>query len=178
MLCAGAFSGLMVTSQASPLAQRIFSAPAATAAVIVSILALFNTAGRLLSGVVSDKIGIINTLRITFVLFIISQIILFLSVKIGIGLFIAGVCGVGLCFGAIMGVYPSFTARRFGAAHNSVNYGIMFCGFALAGFLGPMMLNSVYNSTGAYNLAFIIAAAFALVGLILTFIKTKGEKSL
>lgn len=173
MLMAGAFSGLMITSQASPMSQNIFAITPAFAATIVSILALFNTAGRLLSGVVSDKIGIINTLRVTFVLFIVSQILLFLSVSAGVGLFIAGVCGVGLCFGAIMGVYPSFTARQFGAAHNSVNYGIMFSGFSISGFLGPMMLNAVYSSTGAYNLAFIIAAAFALVGLLLTLVKAK-----
>ncbi len=173
MLMAGAFSGLMITSQASPMSQNIFGIAPATAAVIVSVLAVCNTGGRLLSGVVSDRIGIINTLRITFVLFIISQILLFLSVSAGLGLFIGGVCGVGLCFGAIMGVYPSFTARQFGAAHNSVNYGIMFSGFSISGFLGPMMLNSVYGTTGAYNLAFIIAAAFALVGLLLTLVKAK-----
>ena len=132
MLMAGAFSGLMITSQASPMSQNIFAITPAFAATIVSILAVFNTAGRLLSGVVSDKIGIINTLRVTFVLFIVSQILLFLSVNAGIGLFIAGICGVGLCFGAIMGVYPSFTARQFGAAHNSVNYGIMFSGFSIS----------------------------------------------
>ena len=72
MLCMGAVSGLMITSQASPLAQGIFGVPAADAAVIVSVLALFNTAGRLLSGAVSDKAGIINTLRITFIIFIVS----------------------------------------------------------------------------------------------------------
>ena len=72
-----------------------------------------------------------------------------------------------------MGIYPGFTAKRFGSAHNSVNYGIMFCGFAFAGFLGPLILNSVYNATGAYNLAFIIAASLAMVGLLLTFIKSR-----
>jgi len=174
MLMAGAFSGLMITSQASPMSQNIFAITPAFAATIVSILAVFNTAGRLLSGVVSDKIGIINTLRVTFVLFIVSQILLFLSVSVGIGLFIAGICGVGICFGAIMGVYPSFTARQFGAAHNSVNYGIMFSGFSISGFLGPMVLNTVYSSTGAYNLAFIIAACLALGGLLLTLIKSKA----
>ena len=171
MLCMGAISGLMITSQASPLAQGIFGMPAAGAAVIVSILALFNTGGRLLSGAVSDRIGIINTLRITFILFILGQALLLISLSAGSGLFIAGVCVVGLCFGSIMGIYPSFTAKKFGAAHNSVNYGIMFCGFALAGYLGPMLLNTVYNSTGAYNLAFIIAAALALAGLLLTLVK-------
>ena len=176
MLCGGAFSGLMITSQASPLAQKIFGTLPAQAAIIVSVLAVFNTCGRLVSGVVSDKIGIINTLRITFVIFVISQAMLFISANVGLGLFIAGICGVGLCFGAIMGIYPSFTARTFGSAHNSVNYGIMFCGFALAGYLGPMMLSSVYESTGAYSLAFIIAAAFALAGLLLTFIKNKNQE--
>lgn len=173
MLCAGAFSGLMIISNAAPLAKKIFFVSADLAAIIVSVLALFNTAGRILSGFVSDKIGVINTLRSTFVFFIIAQILLFISVSSGLILFIIGVCIVGLCFGSIMGIYPGFTAEKFGAAHNSVNYGIMFCGFSLAGYLGPLILNSIYNLTDSYKFAFPAAAGFALIGLILTFVKAK-----
>lgn len=43
-----------------------------------------------------------------------------------------------------MGIYPGFTASQFGSKNNSVNYGIMFIGFALAGFLGPMSMNSLF----------------------------------
>lgn len=53
MLCCGAFSGLMITSQASPLAQQMIGMTAAEAAVVVSILALLNTSGRILAGVIS-----------------------------------------------------------------------------------------------------------------------------
>ena len=36
-----------------------------------------------------------------------------------------------------MGVFPGFVTDAFGLKYNSVNYGIMFIGFALAGFIGP-----------------------------------------
>jgi MFS family permease len=82
-------------------------------------------------------------------------------------LFFAGVSLVGLCFGALMGIYPGFTADQFGPAHNSVNYGIMFIGFALAGLLGPMLMNTVVSATGRYQPAFIACAVLAAVGEVL-----------
>ena len=46
MLMCGAFSGLMVTSQASPMAQQLAGMSVGLAATAVSVLALFNAAGR------------------------------------------------------------------------------------------------------------------------------------
>ena len=54
--------------------------------------------------------------------------------------FYAGVSVIGISFGAFMGVFPGFTADQFGAKNNSVNYGIMFIGFAAAGFFGPTVM--------------------------------------
>ena len=74
---------------------------------------------------------------------------------------------VGVSFGSFMGVYPGFTADQFGARNNSVNYGIMFIGFALAGYFGPQIMRSVYNSTGIYQNAFLIACGLNIAGIIL-----------
>ena len=52
-----------------------------------------------------------------------------------------------------MGVFPGFTADQFGAAHNSVNYGIMFIGFAMAGYFGPTIMKNVYYKNGFYTQA-------------------------
>ena len=71
---------------------------------------------------------------------------------------------IGFSFGSIMGIYPGFTAQRFGRKNNSVNYGIMFIGFALAGILGPMVMNAILGSTGRYQPAFLASAALAVVG--------------
>jgi len=84
--------------------------------------------------------------------------------------FCIGISIVGICFGAFMGVFPGFTVDKFGPANNSVNYGIMFIGFALAGYVGPAVMKNVYSTYGDYRNAFLIAIIVAVVGFGLTFI--------
>ena len=79
--------------------------------------------------------------------------------------FIIGICIVGLCFGSFMGIFPGFTASQFGSKNNSVNYGIMFVGFALAGLLGPTAVKAMYNRSGSYQPAFLIAIVLAVIGI-------------
>ncbi len=69
-----------------------------------------------------------------------------------------------------MGVFPGFTADQFGTKNNSVNFGIMFSGFAVAGYVGPTIMTSVFNSTNSYKGAFLIGIGFSLAGLVLTYI--------
>lgn len=169
MLCCGAFAGLMVVSQASIVAQDLAGFSAAQAAVAVSALALANTAGRIVAGMLSDKLGPVATLRLVFVLLICGMSALFASSASAVALFVGGLLVVGLCFGSVMGVYPGFTALRFGSKNNSVNYGIMFIGFALAGILGPSIMNVLASLFGSYQPAFAVAAALGAVGIVLTF---------
>ncbi|CCL00218.1 nitrate/nitrite transporter [Clostridioides difficile] len=69
-----------------------------------------------------------------------------------------------------MGIFPGFTVDKFGPKNNSVNYGIMFIGFAFAGYVGPAVMKNVYATDGNYQRAFIIAIVIALIGFILTFL--------
>ena len=176
MLCCGAFSGLMVTSQASPVAQNMIGMTAAEAAVAVSVLAMFNTLGRILAGFISDKIGSVNTILGVFLVSVLGLGLLFISGEGSVATFYIGVCIVGLCFGSIMGIYPGFTASQFGARNNSVNYGIMFIGFAAAGYFGPTIMSKIYASAGAYQTAFLAAMALAIAGAVLTFAFRKLSK--
>lgn len=168
MLLCGAFSGLMAVSQASPIAQRMIGMPPAQAAVVVSVLALFNAAGRIVSGAVSDKIGYVRTFLLVFALAIAALLALYFCREGSAALFYLGISVTGVCFGSLMGVYPSFTAAQFGSKNNSVNYGIMFIGFALAGFFGPTIMSAVFERTGGYQVSFLIATALSAAGLLLT----------
>lgn len=172
MLFFGAVLGMMAISQASNIAQDMIGMTPAAAAIVVSVLALFNTFGRILAGMISDRIGCIQTLRAVFVIAIAAMGILYLSGNGSIGLFYVGICLVGVCFGAFMGVYPSFTAQQFGPKNSSVNYGIMFIGFNMAGLLGPMIVSKALQQTGNYRNSFLIALVFAVIGLVLSFIVT------
>lgn len=164
----GAFSGMMVISQAKSVAS--FMIGEATAALAVSVLALFNALGRIAAGTLSDKIGRINTLALACVLGAIGLILLYFTGEGAVAQFYVGLSVVGISFGSFMGVYPGFTADQFGPKNNSVNYGIMFIGFALAGYFGPQIMRNTFASTGAYANAFLIACAFSVVGVVFTFI--------
>ena len=124
----------------------------------------------------SDKLGAEGTMKITFSLSIAACILLFFGGAGKDAMFYIGLSMVGFSFGSIMGIYPGYTAKRFGRKNNSVNYGIMFIGFALAGLFGPMIMNMIYGSTGKYQPAFLVSAALSAVGLCLVFILSSIAK--
>ena len=170
MLTCGAFSGLMITSQASPMSQRMAGMTVGMAATAVSVLALFNAAGRIVAGTLSDRFGRVTVLRGAFVLEIIGLAMLLMTGEGDTFMFMAAVSVIGICFGALMGVYPGFTADQFGIRNNSVNYGIMFIGFAVAGYFGPSTCGRILGSTGSYGTAFIVSAVLAVAGIALSFL--------
>lgn len=159
ILVCGAFCGLMCTSQAAPIAQNMIGMTGAAAATAVSVLALFNAAGRIAAGHISDRIGRIHTISLACIVAILGLLCLYFSGGQTYVKFYIGISLVGMAFGAFMGVFPGFTADRFGTKNNSVNYGIMFIGFAAAGYFGPAAMKKIYNTSGSYQQAFLVAAA-------------------
>lgn len=169
LLTCGAVAGLMCIAMAAPLAQKLIGMSTLEATAAVSTLALFNVLGRVVAGFLSDKFGRVNTLAMACVLSIIG---LYLLYGAGVGdtkVFYISIAIIGICFGAFMGVFPGLTADQFGAKNNSVNFGIMFCGFAIAGYVGPTIMGHVYHATASYKGAFLIGIGFCIVGLLSTF---------
>jgi len=170
MLVSCGFCGLMCTSQASSIGQNMIGMTAASAAIAVSVLALFNAGGRIVAGHISDRIGRISTLTLACICEIVGLLCLFACTKGNVVLFYIGISLVGIAFGAFMGVFPGFTADQFGAKNNSVNYGIVFIGFAISGYFGPQAMSAIYKAQQDYKAAFLIAAVIAVVGFALTYL--------
>lgn len=169
LLLCGAFCGMMIIPHASAIAGNMVGLATMMASTAVSVLALFNAAGRVAAGTLSDRIGRINTLCLACVLSVAGMLCLYLTGEGDTMLFFVGIAIVGVCFGSFMGVFPGFTADQFGVKNNSVNYGIMFIGFALAGYFGPTVMTKVSVQDGAYQRAFLIAMGLSIAGVILTF---------
>lgn len=140
----------------------------ASATAAVSTLALFNVSGRVAAGVLSDKIGRVNTLALACILSIGGLYLLYIAGQGDVKTFYIGISVIGVCFGAFMGVFPGLTADQFGAKNNSVNFGIMFCGFAIAGYVGPTIMRQVFDASGSFKGAFLIGIGFSLAGFVLT----------
>ncbi|WP_022763352.1 L-lactate MFS transporter [Butyrivibrio sp. AD3002] len=170
LMCCGAFMGMMIISQASPIAQNQVLMSSQAAAVVVSVLALFNTGGRILGGFISDLIGQINTLTILLFCSIVGLFMLIITGEGSAFTLYAGICIIGICFGGFMGIYPGFTNEKFGAKYSSVNYGIMFIGFAFSGFFAPIIIGRIYSMQGTYVAAYYAAMILSILGIALTFI--------
>jgi OFA family oxalate/formate antiporter-like MFS transporter len=204
--CSG---GLQIIMKASPiwqyarLAGRMetvsaadFSSIAAAGALAVSVIAIFNSAGRILWGLVSDRIGRKPTLILILVLS--GAALLILDFLTDFPLFLAGVSVVGLCFGGFLALYPALTADYFGTKNIGVNYGVVFTAYGLGGIVGPYLAASLmrvigevaYEAKGAsgeivqkiftvgdYQTAFIVAgvACVAAAGLVALIRSTRGK---
>lgn len=177
LTCGGTF-GLMIISGAKGLALGMTDATASVATLFVSVLCLFNTAGRLVAGTLSDKLGRINTLIFALIIALVGLATLYVCAVVpSVTLFAIGVMLIGVCFGTFMGVFPGFCTDQFGTKNNTVNYGIMWIGFSAAGIVGPSVLTAVHQATGSYQGAFVIAFALALLGLGLSFLYKRIAKS-
>lgn len=169
MFAIAALAGLMILAHASPIGQTMFKLEPQVAAFYVSLIALFNMAGRVIFGFISDKIGRPNTLAIMFAL---SAGMLFLLTNTTSS-FMFGVAGagVGACFGGAQAVFPSLVAEKYGTQNIGVNYGVTFVAFGIAAYFGPMIAANVAKaSNGIYTQAFYIAMILNIIGIAVTFI--------
>jgi MFS transporter, OFA family, oxalate/formate antiporter len=174
----GAFSGLMIISQASPIAQSMTKdimalkeidpkAMAAAAGAIVALLGLSNAAGRILWGFISDKIGRLQSLALMFLITGVTMFLLPKLVTESSTLKISAIL-IGACFGGYLGIFPPLCADSFGVKNMAVNYGLLFSAFSVAAIAGPFVGAYISKSTGSYDHAFVIASVVALLGFVLS----------
>lgn len=163
LLGCGALPAMMVISQMAGLAKSVLGLSPAAAASVVSAMALANMLSRLVSGGLSDRWGRVRVL-----------VGALLCSGAGLGLmtqtnelFLLGPIAIGVAFGAFMGVFPGFTADQFGTRYATVNYGVMFIGFAMAGLLGPMLMHALQSS--GFSLSVILNIGMGVVAFGLVF---------
>lgn len=173
-----ATGGLMVVSQGSPMAQAIGGVDAATAATAVSIIAIGNTLGRVIWGWISDKIGRYPALLLMALVVVAGGFFLAAMTESGsYAIFLICALLIAMSYGGSMGVFPALTSDAFGLKNNGVNYGIMFIGFALGGFIGPIIATSLFAATQSYSTALLVVGIMGAVATLLVLWLTKINKS-
>ena len=157
--------GLMLLSNIANIAKSQVGVTAAVAALAVSVISIANTAGRFVSGALSDKLGRIPTLSLTLLLALAGFAMLAASGHGDAALFFVGITAIGICFGAFVGIYPGLVADEYGPRHNSVNFSVMAFGYSIGGFVGPLLLRWADTGT-SFIRAYFVCAAAAVVGLV------------
>ncbi len=159
--CLGATAGLMTISQLVPFA-RSAGLGAAAATLAITVGAVGNAGGRILSGWLSDTLGRLTTLRVMVLISAAAMPALFIW-RQEVVLFYILVAVVYWCYGTQLSVFAAATADLYGTRHLGLNYGLLFTAWGTAGIVGPMVAARVYDAFGDYRYAFYIAAALAVV---------------
>ena len=164
MISLNTSAGIMIVSQASPLAQQQIKLTVVEASAIVGVISVFNALGRVFWAWVSDFIG---RAQVYFLLFAI-QIFLFFTLPNlhEAAIFTIVVCAIALCYGGGFGVMPSFTADFFGSRYMGGIYGWILLGWGFAAIPSPLLIAYVHDRTGTYEYAIFVIGFIMMVATI------------
>ena len=165
MFFVGAGAGLMVISFLKAYVMGIKSIELA-GFVFVALLAVGNASGRIVAGVLSDKIGRTRTMLGVFLAQALT-LVLFASVATT-GLAAAGSVLIGFCYGACLSLFPSITADYYGLKNLGLNYGIVFTAWGVGAVVMALVAGFIKDATGSYNVAFYLAAGLLVLGAVLS----------
>jgi len=188
MFALSATAGLMMIGNVKNLALYLDPSEnlmvVAQYSLIAGILALFNGAGRIGWGAVSDRLGRTNTLKL---MFIVQSAVLFgaagfLLVKPeGEMLQFFGLTSlaslVGFTFGGNFALFPSMTADYFGTRNLGINYGLVFTGYGAAGILGALIPGLLAGTEGGFVFVFVAIGFASLVAAGLAFATRRPTES-
>ncbi len=166
MYAFASFAGLMIIGHMAKIA-AVQLTGLDLGFVLVAVLAVGNALGRVVAGVVSDKIGGVRTMLVVFV--VQASMMSVLAFAETPALLMPVAAAVGFCYGANLSLFPSTTAGFFGTTHLGVNYGLVFTAWGFGGVFGSMTAGTIVDSTGSYAVAYAIAAGLCIVAAGLTF---------
>ncbi|WP_238905044.1 OFA family MFS transporter [Clostridium sp. YIM B02506] len=176
MFFTACMSGLYLIGIAKDIGVDMVGLSASTAANAVAMVAIFNTAGRIILGTLSDKIGGLKVIFFTFTVTAISVLVLSL-VPLNFGIFFACVAGIAFCFGGNITVFPPIVGEFFGLDNQTKNYGIIYQGFGIGAISGSVIASAL----GGFKATFIVVGIMCIVSIvIIALIKTpqKGRKNI
>ena len=145
--------------------------------VVVALMAVGNAGGRVVAGVISDKIGRTRTLLImmSFQAIVIFSL-LFINESQG-GMLVLAATLIGFNYGTNLSLFPSVTKDYFGLKNFGMNYGLVFSAWGIGGFIFPRAAQMIVAKTGTPQTAYIMSAIL-LVASALMSLMTKAPESI
>ncbi|WP_339312448.1 OFA family MFS transporter [Paenibacillus sp. FSL M7-0896] len=131
-------SGLYLIGIVKDIGVQLAGMDVATAANAVAMIAIFNTAGRLILGALSDRVSRTKLISITLAVTAVAMFTLSYA-TLSYGLFFACVAAIAFCFGGNITVFPAIVSDFFGLKNHSKNYGIIYQGFGIGALSGSFI---------------------------------------
>ncbi|MHC4627098.1 MAG: MFS transporter, partial [Planctomycetota bacterium] len=168
MYACGAGAGLMIISKLAAIAK--LQVDIELGFILVAVLAVGNGGGRILAGMLSDKIGRKATMIICFV----SQAVLILLLSRAASDNILGATTtmaiisalIGANYGANLSLFPSVTKDFFGLKDFGMNYGLVFTSWGVGGFMLAYLAGRMYKVHQTFDIAYYGASSLLILAAI------------
>ncbi len=170
----GAGAGLMVIGSVAGMAKQSMGQLAFLA---VAIMAIGNAAGRIVAGIVSDRIGRGATLTI---MLLFQAVLMFAAIPV-MGSNSAVVLTllatfIGFNYGTNLSLFPSFAKDLWGLKNFGMNYGLLFSAWGIGAFVLVRLAEMLKVSTGSFTTGFAVAGVMLAIGGLLTAYTLTGGK--
>lgn len=171
----GAAAGLMTVAHASGIvaSQGGFRGEQVLA---VTLIAAGNAFGRLAAGWLIDHLPVRYVLMSAALVGAVSLFAVALFPSPGVALL--GLALVGLSQGSLAGAYPAAIGAIYGPQRVGAVFGRLFTAWGVAGLLAPWLAGVLFDTTGGYELAVLLAGGAMLLScLTSTFLATNKKPS-
>jgi OFA family oxalate/formate antiporter-like MFS transporter len=183
----GAGAGLMIISQLAAIMADQAGLKAFGFWLVMSC-GVGNGAGRILAGMISDKVGRQRTLQGFFLIQAVVMILFSIALPEkpmgSLPAMLVLSAFVGANYGANLSLFPSITKDFYGLKNFGVNYGLVFTAWGFGGFLLSLAASKLYESklldhhfTYNYYGAAALLVLAALAAFVLKPPRAVGEKS-
>ena len=168
MYFAGAAAGLTFISVAQGLGKKSLGELAFLAVVV---LAIGNAGGRVIAGMLSDRLGREQTMFGAMLLQTAAVLGLYLTRSTGSWLVLLTlILIIGANYGSNLSLFPAASKDYYGMKNFGLNYGILFSAWGTAGLTMPWLNGLIADATGSNSLSYFIIAGMLLLGAALTFV--------
>lgn len=142
------------------------------AAGAVGLLAAFSIPGRLIFGKLGDIIDKRYVFMAGTILQVIAFVILMKTTNLTMLYIYAGL--IGLNIGSMAPILPAILADRFGHRHFASIYGAAFFTQTIGMVIGPVFGGWIFDNSGSYSFAFLIAAIISLAAVMSMYLAGKA----
>ena len=164
IFCIASGAGLMIIGGVAGMAKQGMGQ---MAWVVVALMAVGNALGRVVAGILSDKIGRENTL---FIMLMSQAVVIFSLLFINpsqVVLLVLAATLIGFNYGTNLSLFPSATKDYFGMKNFGVNYGLVFTSWGVGGFIFPRVSQMITAHSNSPRMAYILAAGLLLIGAVI-----------
>ncbi|MBA2676154.1 MAG: MFS transporter [Ramlibacter sp.] len=136
--------------------------PPASAVLLLGVIGIGSTAGRLLLGDVADRLGRRRSLLVMFAGMAASLCVW--AASGGFAMLAVFALVYGVFYGGYVALLPALVMDAFGGRNVSGIIGILYTSIAFGTLIGPSATGFAFDASGSYTVAILLGAAANLLG--------------